>query len=100
MTPCDFRGDPRVADAVTVVVKDLSPGSVGFVHNRALREKTVLLAMQVSSGPPLCLLTAIRRVQAVRQGLYLVGGEFVGRVETKEEDGGNSGTNAGPTRSR
>lgn len=86
MTPCDVRGIPRAGETVSVVVKDLAPGSVGFVYNRALREKIVLLTMNMAGGAPIHLLTAIRRVQAVRQGLYLVGGEFIGRLEAKDEN--------------
>lgn len=86
MTPCDALGKPRHEERVTVVVKDISPGSIGFVHNRALRDKHVVLAMQVTDNAPICLVTAIRRVQPVRQGLYLVGGEFVARMDPEEYD--------------
>lgn len=87
MTPCDGPGQPRVAETVRVIGKDLTPGSIGFVHSRSPRERLVLLTLRVEAGSPLLLLTAIRRVQPVRQGLYLIGGEFVERWDTR---GGNA----------
>lgn len=84
MTPCDDRRQPRVDETQTVVAKDLTPGSVGFVHSRALRESAIVLTFRLDNGLPICVLAAVRRVQPIRQGLYLIGAEFLERITLGE----------------
>lgn len=79
LTPCTVTRQPILDGATTVVAKDLTPLSVGFVHTRAPREKQVMLTFQQAAGEPLALIAEIRRVTALRQGLYLIGAEFVSR---------------------
>lgn len=98
MTPCGARRLPRLSESVTVVAKDLSPGSIGFVHTRSLREPFVVLTFRAGVGDLICLKSVVRRIQAVRQGLYLIGCEFVQRLELEKLRGGDLGTSEGDAR--
>lgn len=87
LTPCRPDKDPLLEETQTVVAKDLTPGSIGFVHTRALRDRHAVLTFLIGPAEPICLLTAIRRVQPIRQGLYLIGGEFEARISLGEFQG-------------
>ncbi|MFO0945372.1 MAG: hypothetical protein U1D30_05405 [Planctomycetota bacterium] len=98
LTPCSVRGLPRLPESVTVVAKDLSPGSVGFVHTRSIREPFVVLTFRMRAGELICLKSVVRRIQTMRQGLYLIGCEFVQRLDSRKFRGGDTGTSEGDAR--
>jgi hypothetical protein len=100
LTPCAKRREPRVEETVMVVGKDLSRNGVGFVHTRALREEHVVITLRQKDSAPISLLTVIRRVQPLRHGLYLIGGEFVERITMEETDGGPAATSAAADRQK
>lgn len=80
LTPLDAGGQPRLGDTVTVVSKDLSAYGIAVVYNRSLSEGAVVLTFRMTDRTPICLLTRVRWRTPMRQGLYVVGGEFVERL--------------------
>ena len=99
LTPCTPGRLPKMAETALVIGKDLSQGGVALLHTRAVRESQVIVSFRKEEGETMSLLIEVVWSRPVRQGFYLIGGQFLERVSLDEIDAWFDRSSTGTTQS-
>ena len=79
------------AESFKAMSRDISPGGIGLIHTRALKEKHLLLRLETNSGDQMAVVMEVLRCRPI--GLfYDIGGRFIAKKTSVKKPADEAGT--------
>lgn len=78
------RADPRFADSIWAMTRDLSLKGIGFVHDRSFPYRNAIVTFEIPTQAPLSLVVAINWTRLYKNGKHRTGARFRSLIKTPE----------------